>query len=62
MVALPPEPVPVQPPPPAPAAEAIPAFMTDLRYAPNPIQWAVFGGTAAFLGVVWVAIWFAVGR
>jgi hypothetical protein len=26
------------------------------------VQWAVFGGTAAFLGVIWAAIWLAVGR
>jgi hypothetical protein len=36
--------------------------MIELRHAPDPVQWAVFGGTAAFLGVIWVAIWFAAGK
>jgi hypothetical protein len=36
--------------------------MTELRNVPDSVQWAVFGGTAAFLGVIWVAIWFAVGK
>ena len=40
----------------------MPAFMVNLRKAPDHLQWAVFGGTAAFLGVIWVAIWFAVGK
>jgi hypothetical protein len=36
--------------------------MTNLRRVPDALQWAVFGGTAAFLGVIWVAIWFATGK
>jgi hypothetical protein len=60
LAVLPPEPVPA--PPPEPEAKAVTPFMTNLRQAPNSIQWAVFGGTAAFLGVIWVAIWFAVGK
>jgi hypothetical protein len=36
--------------------------MTTLRHAPDSVQWAFFGGTAAFLGIVWAAIWFAVGK
>jgi hypothetical protein len=36
--------------------------MTQLRNAPTSMQWAFFGGTAAFLGVIWVAIWVAVGK
>jgi hypothetical protein len=64
--ALPPEPVPVPQPAPAPTlvpeAQAISAFMTNLRRAPDSVQWAVFGGTAAFLGVIWVVIWLAVGK
>jgi hypothetical protein len=60
LVALPPDPVPV--PQPAPEAEAIPVFMTNLGRAPDSLQWFIFGGTAAFLGVVWAAIWFAVGK
>ena len=52
---------------PAPAVpevidESMPPFMTNLRDVPNNLQWAFFGGTAAFLGVVLAAIWFAVGR
>jgi hypothetical protein len=61
LAALPPEPVPAPQPEPV-VVEPIPAFMTTLRQAPNSLQWAVFGGTAAFLGVIWVAIWFAVGK
>ena len=58
-----PSPVPV-PAPTAPKAidESMPPFMTNLRDVPNNLQWAFFGGTAAFLGVVLAAIWFAVGR
>jgi hypothetical protein len=36
--------------------------MTNLRRVPDSLQWFVFGGTAAFLGVVWAAIWFAAGK
>jgi hypothetical protein len=56
------------PPAPAPAPipqalpEAMPPFMTRLRRAPDHLAWAVFGGAAAFLGVIWVAIWLAVGK
>ena len=54
---------PVPAPQPEPVVvEPVPPFMTTLRNAPNSLQWAVFGGTAAFLGVIWVAIWFAVGK
>ena len=56
-----PSPVPVPIPALAPAPK-FPAFMIELRHAPDPVQWAVFGGTAAFLGVIWVAIWFAAGK
>ena len=66
LAALPPSPDPVPAPPPAPqpapAPVAIPAFMTNLRHAPDSLQWAFFGGTAAFLGIVWAAIWFAAGK
>jgi hypothetical protein len=62
LIDLPPTPDPV-PLVPKPAPESkFPAFMTELRNAPDSVQWAVFGGTAAFLGVIWVAIWLAVGR
>ena len=59
-----PDPLPVPQPAPAPAPEAgpLPVFMTTLRRVPDSLQWAVFGGTAAFLGVIWVAIWFATGK
>jgi hypothetical protein len=40
----------------------MPPLMTRLRRAPDHLQWAVFGGAAAFLGVIWVAIWLAVGK
>ena len=64
LAALPPspDPVPAPPPTPEPAPVAIPAFMTNLRHAPDSLQWAFFGGTAAFLGIVWAAIWFAAGK
>jgi len=63
-----PETVERKPEPPAAAPEPerdvapIAAFMTTLRNAPGPTQWAVFGGTAAFLGAIWAVIWFAVGK
>jgi hypothetical protein len=60
LAAIPPEPAPA--PLPVPAPQVVPAFMVNLRKAPDHLQWAVFGGTAAFLGVIWVAIWFAVGK
>ena len=57
-----PAPVPIAPAPePAPASK-FPAFLVDLRHAPDSVQWAVFGGTAAFLGIIWAAIWLAVGK
>jgi hypothetical protein len=55
-----PDPVPLAPMP-APA-QRFPAFMVELRNAPDSAQWAIFGGTAAFLGVIWAAIWLAVGK
>jgi hypothetical protein len=61
LAAIPPAPAPAPEPEPV-AVEPMPPFMTTLRNAPNSLQWAVFGGTAAFLGVIWVAIWFAVGK
>jgi len=36
--------------------------MTTLRAEPGTAQWAVFGGTAAFLFALLAVIWFAVGR
>jgi hypothetical protein len=62
LAALPPSPAPV-PLAPAPVVKSsFPALMTDLHHAPDSVQWAIFGGTAAFLGVIWVAIWLAVGK
>src|ERR1017187_7529742 len=62
LAAPPPDPVPAPLPVLAPEAGPIPVFMTTLRRVPDSLQWAVFGGTAAFLGVIWVAIWFATGK
>jgi hypothetical protein len=61
LAAAPPAPIPAPQPEPV-VVPPVPPFMTTLRNAPNSLQWAVFGGTAAFLGVIWVAIWFAVGK
>ncbi|MGD0771985.1 MAG: protein kinase [Candidatus Solibacter sp.] len=57
-----PFPVPQLAPAPVPEAGPLPVFMTTLRRVPDSLQWAVFGGAAAFLGVIWVAIWFATGK
>jgi hypothetical protein len=40
---------------------SMPGFIAT-RPAPDSLQWFVFGGTAAFLGVIWVAIWLVVGK
>jgi hypothetical protein len=63
LAALPlsPDPVPLAPTP-TPTPAKFPAFMVELRNAPDSVQWAIFGGTAAFLGVIWAAIWMAVGK
>ena len=42
-----------------PEAGPVGAFLTNFRHAPDALQWAFFGGTAAFLGVILAAIWFA---
>jgi hypothetical protein len=54
---------------PAPAASvetlspySVPAFLVSARARSESTQWAVFGGTAAFLGVIWTAIWFITGK
>ena len=62
VAAAPPAPAPAAAPIPQAVPEAMPPFMTRLRRAPDHLQWAVFGGAAAFLGVIWVAIWLAVGK
>ena len=62
VAAAPPAPAPAPAPIPQAVPEAMPPFMTRLRRAPDHLQWAVFGGAAAFLGVIWVAIWLAVGK
>jgi serine/threonine-protein kinase len=58
---------PPEPAPPAPAiapedTEPIPVFLTNLRRVPASLQWVVFGGTAAFLGIILAAIWFGGAR
>jgi hypothetical protein len=40
----------------------VPKFLTAARERSESIQWAVFGGTAGFLGVIWVAIWLMTGK
>jgi nicotinate-nucleotide--dimethylbenzimidazole phosphoribosyltransferase len=37
-------------------------FLAAARAKSDSIQWAVLGGTAAFLGVVWVTIWLVTGK
>jgi len=56
----------IQPGPAAPAAMTSPydaaRFLTAARAKSDSIQWAVLGGTAAFLGVIWVTIWLVTGK
>ena len=35
----------------------VPGFLAAAKARSESMQWAVFGGTAGFLGVIWVAIW-----
>ena len=46
----------------APQPDFIAAVKADVRNPPDAMQWFVFGGTAAFLGVIWVAIWLVAGK
>jgi hypothetical protein len=39
-----------------------PGLMAAVRRQPDSMTWFVFGGTAAFLGVIWVAIWLVAGK
>jgi len=39
-----------------------PGFLAAAKTKSESIQWAVFGGTAAFLGAVWVTIWLVTGK
>jgi hypothetical protein len=41
---------------------AIPALIASVRQGPDSMQWFVFGGTAAFLCVILMAIWLVTGR
>jgi hypothetical protein len=43
--------------PPAPAVEASPIFIAPVRRF-DKVKWVMFGTAAAFLGVVWAAIYF----
>jgi hypothetical protein len=40
----------------------IPAFIASSRKGMDGAKWVIFGSTAAFLGIVWAAIWFTVGK
>jgi hypothetical protein len=40
----------------------IPAFIAASKNKIDKAKWFIFGGTAAFLGVIWAAIWFAGGK
>jgi hypothetical protein len=61
LATLPPSPDPV-PLAPIPTPTKFPAFIVELRHAPDSVQWAIFGGTFAFLGVILVAIWVAAAK
>jgi hypothetical protein len=62
-IAVAPAPAPVvSAPEPAVDPRLLPGFMATVQKAPDSLQWFVFGGTAAFLGVIWVAIWLVVGK
>jgi hypothetical protein len=41
---------------------AVPGFLAAAKARSESMQWAVFGGTAGFLGVIWVAIWLMTGK
>jgi hypothetical protein len=45
-----------------PVAEMHPGFMGSVQRAPDNMHWFVFGGTAAFLCVIWMAIWLVAGK
>jgi len=49
-------------PPPAASNYNIPAMIAAARGGVDKGSWILFGSTAAFLGVIWAAIWLAVGR
>ncbi len=49
-------------PEPAVDPKLLPGLIANIQRAPDSIQWFVFGGTAAFLGVIWVAIWLVAGK
>ncbi len=36
----------------------VPAHIAAARQAPDPVHWIMFGSAAAFLGIVWIAIFF----
>ena len=40
----------------------VPGFLAATKVRSESMQWAVFGGTAGFLGVIWVAIWLMTGK
>ncbi len=61
-----PDPAPVSQVPDESGSTLSPYAATSLRASfkgrSDAVQWAVFSGTAAFLGMVWAAIWFVTGK
>jgi hypothetical protein len=60
--AVKPAPVVVLPPQDQTTNYNIPAFIAAARNGRDAAKWVIFGSTAAFLGVIWAAIWFTVGK
>jgi hypothetical protein len=58
-VPAPPEMMPA--PAPNPSLHAVHSLATRARHGSESMQWAIFGSSAAFLGIVWFAIWLSVG-
>ena len=40
----------------------IPAFIAAAKGGITKMHWYIFGGTAVFLGGIWIVIWFAAGK
>jgi eukaryotic-like serine/threonine-protein kinase len=47
---------------PALSPYGVPEFLAAAKTQSESVQWAFFGGTAAFLGVIWTAIWLFTGK
>jgi len=56
----------IQPDPAAPVSTPTPydaaGFLAAAKAKSESLQWAVLGGTAAFLGIIWVTIWLVAGK